>query len=101
MALLEYLVMLALLLAAAAIAMVVRAEDDPKTPWSKAYLAAHIKVFVYALIAAWLAMWIFGYDIFQPKDFLSVLGVAYLGFSFVKAMVSRGVQDNTSLTKTP
>jgi hypothetical protein len=91
---LEYLVVLALLIAAAVIAMVVRAEDDPKTPWSKAFWGSHVKVFIYALIAAWLALWVFGYDVTQPKDFLSILGIAYLGFSFVKAMVSRAVQDN-------
>ena len=83
---------------AAVIATVVRAEDDPKTPWDKAHLIAHIKVFLYAIIAVVLAVFLFGYEPQEPKDFLSVLAVAYLGFAFVKAIVSRAVQDNGTAT---
>jgi len=88
------IVVLALLIAAAGIATIVRAEDDPKTPWTKAYWKAHVKVFIYAMIAAWLAMWTLGYDITQPKDFLSVAAVAYLGFAFIKAAITRVQQDS-------
>ena len=88
------LVIVALLMLAAGIAMIVRAEDDPKTPWTKAYLKTHVKIFFYALIAAGLAMWLLSYDITQPNGFISILGIAYLGFSFIKAMVTRAVADN-------
>ena len=93
------LVVMALLLVAAGIATIVRAEDDPKTPWTKAFLKVHVKIFVYALIAAWLAMWLMNYDVLQPNGFVSVLGIAYLGFSFIKAMMTRVVQDNPAPAK--
>ena len=87
--LLEWLAMLAMIIFAAIVAMIVRAEDDPKTPWTKAFFMAHMQVFIYAILASLLAMFLLGYDPRNPADFVALLAVAYTGLAFVKGIVSR------------
>jgi len=72
----------------AGLATIVRAEDDPKTPWDKEHLKTHLKTFFFAAVAAGLASWLMGYDPARPDGFISLLGVAYVGYAFVRGLVA-------------
>lgn len=79
----------ALLIMAAAVATVLRAEDTPKTPWTKRYLGTHVQVFVYGLIAAGVLGYVLDYDLATPGGFVAVLTAAYTGIAGVRALISR------------
>lgn len=93
--LLDIVIFTVLLVVAAVIVMIVRAEDEPKTPWTKAYMAAHLKIFFFAAVAGGLAAWLLGYDITEPNGFIAILGVAGTGFAFLKGLMSRAEGSST------
>lgn len=73
----------------AVIVMIVKAEEEPKTAWIKANWKIHFKVFVYSFITGAFFVFVLSYDPTQPNDYVSVLGVAYLGISGIAALISR------------
>jgi len=85
MELVEMLVMMALYGFVGIVAMILRAEDEPKTAWSKANLGIHLKNFAYGVVAAFLVAMVAGYDVMTGTGLLSLIGVGYLGLSAIKA----------------
>lgn len=97
MDLMAMVVMAAVLATIALIVMIVKAEEEPKTAWIKANWKIHFKVFVYSFITGAFFVFVLSYDPTQPNDYVSVLGVAYLGISGVAALISRvNAKSNTA-----
>jgi hypothetical protein len=89
MEMLEMLMMAALVAFIGLIAVILKAEEEPKTPFNMEKLGAHVKVFVYGVIAVVIAMYISGFELMTPEGFAALLGVGYLGLSFFQAIVAR------------
>lgn len=89
MELMEMMIMAALVAFIGMIAVILKAEESPKTPYDKENLGAHIKVFVYGIIAVVIAMYVLGFNLNTPEGFAALLGVGYLGLSFFQALVAR------------
>ena len=89
MGIMEMLVMMALVGFIGLIAVILKAEESPKTPYNRENLGAHIKVFVYGIIAVVIAMYVLGFNLNTPEGFAALLGVGYLGLSFFQALVAR------------
>ncbi|MFA5379991.1 MAG: hypothetical protein WC455_29795 [Dehalococcoidia bacterium] len=85
----EIVVGAALLALVGLLCMWVRAEDEPKTPWTKANASIHAGVFVSSILAGALGAWIMGYDIMAPEGFVAIVGVAGTGLAFLKGLVNR------------
>jgi len=85
----ELLVMMALIGFIGIIAVILKAEENPKTPYTKEKLGVHVKVFVYGIIAVVIAMYVLGFNLNTPEGFAALLGVGYLGLSFFQALVAR------------
>lgn len=96
---LEILVYAALLVAAALVAMVLRAEDTPKTPWDRAHLGTHVQTLVYGLISAGVLAYVLDYDPATPGGFVAMLTAAYVGIVGVRALLSREEQNKVQETK--
>lgn len=96
---LDVVVYAALLIAAALVATVLRAEDTPKTPWDKAHLGTHVQVFVYGLISAAVLAYVLGYDPTTPGGLVAVLTAAYVGIVGVRALISRAQADEAAESK--
>lgn len=86
----------ALLIVAATVAMILRAEDVPKTPWTRAFLGTHSQVLIYGFMAAGVLSFVLGYDPTSPKDFVSVLTIAYTGIAGLKALISKDAEGATT-----
>jgi len=89
MGIMEMLVMMALVAFIGLIAVILKAEESPKTPYNRENLGAHVKVFVYGVIAVVIAMYVLGFNLNTPEGFAALLGVGYLGLSFFQALVAR------------
>ncbi len=87
MELMEVLITAAMVAFIGLIAVILKAEELPKTPYNRENLGEHIKVFVYGVIAVVIAIYVLGFDIGKPEGFAALLGVGYLGLSFFQALV--------------
>jgi len=79
------------LLAAAAIAVVLRLYDTPKTVVvvdGKIQWDIILPVAVGAIIAAPVGAWILGLNVLVPVGFAAIVAVAYTGMAAVKALLN-------------
>lgn len=89
MELMEMMIMAALVAFIGLIAVILKAEESPKTPYNKENMGTHVKVFVYGIIAVVIAIYVLGFNVQTPEGFAALLGVGYLGLSFFQALVAR------------
>lgn len=79
------------LLAAAAIAVVLRLYDSPKTTIivdGQVQWAALLPIVGGALIAAPVGAWVLGLNVLVPTGFITIVAVAYGGMAAVKALLN-------------
>mgnify|MGYP000871802003 CR=1 FL=1 len=92
MELMEVLITAAMVAFIGLIAVILKAEELPKTPYNRENLGEHIKVFVYSVIAVIVAMYALGLGFGTSEGFVALLGVGYLGLSFIQALAARAAK---------
>jgi len=85
------LMQMALLLLACLIAAYIRIKDEPATPIKELGWAGVAEIFVGALIAGFLGMWMMMTQNITTdtwQGFLAVIGIAYGGIAGVRALIN-------------